>query len=175
MSTSIFHLKAAVFQIIVILGLAIFSLPTSAQSGAVPYDLPDFTFYGLDDDKALTKKQLPLSDKIVLIFFDPSCRYCQEEAVIIGKNLALFKNTSFYFVSMQDKHLLKVFRDTHGKQLKGKQNVHFLHDTRFEFMGKFNPLEYPSMFVYSKEKKLLQYLHGNISLDRIKTALGVAL
>jgi peroxiredoxin len=147
---------------------------TIAQSSnKVPFDIPDFTLYRLDDNKAFTKSSLSHTDQLVLIFFDPSCRYCQEEASMIGKNLELFKNTSFYFISMQDKHLIKNFRETFGKQLKNKSNVHFLHDSRYEFMGKFNPVEYPSVFVYSPNKRLVQYLHGNIPFDKLKTVLGV--
>jgi peroxiredoxin len=143
-------------------------------SSKVPFDIPEFTLFRLDDNKVFTRAQLSTTDQLVLIFFDPGCGHCQREASLIGEHLAQFKNTSFYFISMQDKHLIRTFQETFGKKLKNKPNVHFLHDSKYEFMGKFNPLEYPSIYIYNKEKRLVQYLHGNIPFERIKAVLGVA-
>ena len=47
--------------------------------------------------------------------------------------------------------------ETYGSKLKGQKNVTILQDKLQQFITKFNPVRYPSMFIYSPEKKLLDY------------------
>jgi hypothetical protein len=45
----------------------------------------------------------------------------------------------------------------YGKNLKDKKNVTILQDPQYEFMRKFRPRKYPSMFLYSAKKELIMY------------------
>ena len=162
MSLKHFTLLAALF-------LLAFSM--QAQSNAQPSEIPAFTFFKLEDNAPFTQQELPASGRVVLVFFDPGCGHCQEEAEAIGNNLDKFKDASFYFITMQDKPLIQEFVDKYGKKLTGKGNVTFLHDSNYEFIGKFNPTEFPSLYVYSAtNKRLVKYLHGP---KKINTILAV--
>lgn len=141
-----------------------------AQDNVQPVEIPAFTFFKLDDNTPFTQRELPASGRVVLVFFDPGCGHCQEEAEAIGNNLDKFKDASFYFIAMQDKPLIQAFVDKYGKKLTGKKNVTFLHDGNYEFISKFNPAEYPSLYVYSANKRLVKYLHGP---KKINTILAV--
>ncbi len=47
--------------------------------------------------------------------------------------------------------------DKYGKQFLGKKNVAILQDLNNEFIIKFKPRKYPSLFLYSAKKQLLMY------------------
>ncbi len=138
-----------------------------AQGRTQPVEIPAFTFFKLGDNSLFTQQDLSSKGKIVLIFFDPGCGHCQEEVEAIGDNVDKFKDASFYFITMQDKPLIQEFVDKYGKKLKGRSNVTFLHDGKYEFITKFNPSEYPSLYVYSANKRLLKYLHGPKNVNTI--------
>lgn len=140
-----------------------------AQNALPPAAIPEFTVYDMDS-KPFTRNDFPKKGKIVIIFYDPGCGYCQKEAQTIGKNYDKFKDASFYFVSMQDKPLIQEFMDKYGGNLMGKSNVKFLHDANYEFINKFHPKEFPSTYVYAANHRLVKYLHGDTS---IKTFIAV--
>ncbi len=157
--------------LLVILFLSAFSM--QAQDNVQPAEIPSFTFFTLADNSPFTQRELITSGRIVLVFFDPGCSHCQEEIGAIGENLDKFKDASFYFITMQDKPLILEFVGKYGKKLKGKNNVTFLHDGNYEFIGKFNPTEYPSLYVYSAaNKRLVKYLHGPTKINTILAAVN---
>jgi spore germination cell wall hydrolase CwlJ-like protein len=52
---------------------------------------------------------------------------------------------------------IKQFIDRYGNNLKNKKNVTILQDSKNEFIGKFGLGKYPSLYVYSAQKKLMRY------------------
>ncbi len=134
---------------------------------ALPEVLPDFTVYDLND-KAFTQADMATEGRLVIIFYDPGCGYCQKEAVAIGKQYERFKQASLYFVAMQDKPIIEEFIRQYGKDLLGKPNVHFLRDADYEFIDKFNPKEYPSTYVFSAtNRRLIRYLSGDTPIGTL--------
>lgn len=53
----------------------------------------------------------------------------------------------------------------YAPNLPGKKNITMLRDLQYEFIKKFKPRKYPSMLLYSAEKKLILYEddEGNMS------------
>ena len=45
----------------------------------------------------------------------------------------------------------------YGKPFLNKENVIVLQDVLYEFIPKFQPVKYPSVFLYDKNKKLVLY------------------
>lgn len=133
----------------------------------VPSVLPDFTVYDMLD-QAFTQADMPDEGRLVIIFYDPGCGYCQKEAATIGKNYERFKDASLYFVAMQDKPLIEEFIQKYGGALQDKPNVHFLRDANYEFINKFNPREYPSTYVFSAtNRRLVRYLSGDTPIGTL--------
>lgn len=133
----------------------------------LPSVLPDFTVYDLNDN-AFTQADVAKEGRLVVVFFDPGCGYCQKETVAIGKNYERFQNATLYFVAMQDKPLIEAFIQQYGQALQDKQNVHFLRDANYEFIDKFNPREFPSTYVFSAgNQRLIRYLSGDTPISTL--------
>jgi len=64
------------------------------------------------------------------------------------------------------------FMNTYGSKLKGKKNITILQDRLQQFIAKFNPVRYPSMFLYSPEKKLIDYEDNPESVFRLVNAIN---
>lgn len=146
------------------------NVPGYGQSGKrqPAATVPEFTFYTLDNNKPFTQHHLPVNGRSVFVFFDPDCGHCQEEISEIGAHLAQFRQASFFLVAMQDKPIIHHFLGKYGTKLLGKKNVTVLHDAKYEFIRKFSPSQYPSLFVYGPDRKLIRYLDGP---KKIKTIL----
>ncbi len=91
------------------------------------------------------------------MFIDPDCDHCQHAIQSIGEQYRAFKKTAFFLVSMFGPDKVNHFMDAYGSKLKGQKNVTILQDKSQQFISKFNPVRYPSMFLYSPGKKLLDY------------------
>ena len=141
-------------RIVAILLLLFIANIVAAQIPAAT--MPEFTFYRFNQT-AFTNKDLPPGKMIFIVFFDPDCDHCQRAIATIGQQYQSFKKAAIYLVSMFDQNKMNHFMDTYGKALKGQKNVVLLQDKLGQFINKFKPRKYPSMFLYSPEKKLLVY------------------
>jgi len=68
-----------------------------------------------------------------------------------------YKKAAIYLISLDNKEKINQFINKYGPNLNGKKNVILLQDLKNEFITKFKPRKYPSMFLYSVEKKLIDY------------------
>jgi hypothetical protein len=68
-----------------------------------------------------------------------------------------YTKSAIYLVTVDVKARVNPFLDTYAPNLKNNKNVTLLQDLKNEFILKFKPRKYPSMFLYSKEKKLMLY------------------
>lgn len=62
--------------------------------------------------------------------------------------------------------------DAYGSKLRGQKNVTILQDKLQQFILKFNPRKYPSMFLFSPEKKLIDYEDTPESVFRLVNAIN---
>ncbi|MDF2475515.1 MAG: redoxin [Sphingobacterium sp.] len=141
----------------------------------VPKTMPAFTFEEVYRQGKFSSDQLPKTGYIVLDFYDPGCGHCQKMGAGIAQNLQKLKNVSFYFISMNDKAYVDGFINMHAKALKWAANVKFLFDGGTQFIEKFGPNNYPSLYIYdAKTKTLLQHLDGEDEVKELLKAVGVA-
>ena len=118
--------------------------------------IPDFTFYNLDKTP-FTQKNINLTKKVFFMFFDATCDHCQQAMAYIGEHYSVFKKVTMYLVTLDDIGTMNSFMAKYGAKLKDKKNVTLLHDKQNMFITKFMPRKYPSMLLYSTQKKLLNY------------------
>lgn len=132
--------------------------------------IPDFTFYDLKD-QLFTQKNLKQSQKILFLFFDATCTHCQYETQLIGSHYQDFKNTVFYFISMDKKQQIIKFMETYGKQLYGKSNVTVLVDLNRQFIQNFTPSQFPALYIYNANHKLLKYWDTPVAIEQVMNVI----
>jgi peroxiredoxin len=144
------------FNIFIIFILISFSVSGQSPAQTPAQTIPDFEFFRLNNT-SFTNKDLPGGKMLFLLFFESDCDHCQRAIGNIGKQYQSFKKTSIFLISMDDENKINHFIETYGHQLKGQKNVTILQDKLHQFIVKFKPRKYPSMFLYSTEKKLIDY------------------
>jgi len=125
-----------------------------AQRPAVT--VPDFDFYKLDN-QPFTKKDLATSKKLLFIFFDVTCDHCHRAIQQFNNRHTELKNTAVYLISLDTKPAITNFLNTNAKNLAKMKNVTILQDLKNQFITRFQPRKYPSVFLFSAQKKLIMY------------------
>lgn len=126
----------------------------SAQTPA--QTIPAFTFYKLDKTP-FTHKNLTAGKDILFIFFDVTCDHCQHTISTLSKRISECSKISIYLISLEDKTAITNFFNQYGKNLPSQKNVTILQDSQNQFITQFSPRKYPSVFLYSAQKKLRLY------------------
>ena len=144
------------------------SVCVNAQTPA--QTVPVFTLYKLDN-ASFTNVNLAQNKMLFFFFFDPDCDHCQRAATNLNQQYADYKNAAVYLVSEASQAKIQSFINQYFQQLIKGKNVTVLRDTKNEFLTKFQPLRYPAMFLYSSNKKLLDYEDNAESIFRFKKPL----
>ena len=127
--------------------------------------LPDFEFNRLDKSK-FSNKDLPRGKMLFFVFFDSDCEHCQQAVKNIDQHADSFSRAAVYLVSADGTDKISHFINNFGQHLKSKKNVLVLQDNLNQFIAKFKPRKYPSMFLYSKERQLAGYEDNQASVFR---------
>ncbi|QEK53120.1 redoxin domain-containing protein [Pedobacter aquae] len=118
--------------------------------------IPSFKFFQLSGT-SLTDKNIPLGKLSIFSFFDITCSHCQETMQLLAKEHPNLSHVNLYLVTMDRKDGILKFMNVFGANLLNKKNVTILQDLNQEFIAKFYPRKYPSVFLFDKNKKLLMY------------------
>jgi peroxiredoxin len=143
-----------VLKVMILFFCLLISQEISAQTPA--QTIPAFTFYKLDKTP-FTNKNLTAGKDILFIFFDVTCDHCQHTISTLSKRINECSKISIYLISLEDKAAITNFFNQYGKNLPGQKNVTILQDSKNQFITQFSPRKYPSVFLYSAQKKLLLY------------------
>lgn len=126
-------------------------------SAQVPAKIvPSFSFKKLDKSTFSTNNLEP-GKFLFFVFFDIECDHCHKAIQYVNQQYQKFKKTAIYLITLDSTEKIMPFIHKYGSNLKGKKNVTILLDTRDEFIRKFGPRKYPSLFLYSEKKELLLY------------------
>ena len=143
-----------VLKVMILFFCLLISQEISAQTPA--QTIPAFTFYKLDKTP-FTNKNLTAGKDILFIFFDVTCDHCQHTISTLSKRINECSKISIYLISLEDKTAITNFFNQYGKNLPGQKNVTILQDSKNQFITQFSPRKYPSVFLYSAQKKLRLY------------------
>ena len=149
--------------LIVLILWTLVSLNTYAQTPA--QTIPAFTFYKLDKTP-FTNHNLTADKDILFVFFDVTCDHCQQTISTLSKRINECQKISIYLISLEDKTEITNFLNQYGKNLINRKNVTVLQDLKNQFITQFSPRKYPSVFLYSAQKKLRLYNDEDQHLEK---------
>ncbi len=150
----------------IIIAVAVFLWFKTGVSAQVPAKtIPSFTFKRLNK-KEFTNKELEPGKLLFFVFFDADCDHCQRSVQYIDQHYGEFKKTAVYLITLDSLAKIDGFMNKYGSNLKNKKGVTILQDTRDEFIRKFGPRKYPSLFLYSEKKELMLYEDNEQNLSR---------
>lgn len=119
-------------------------------------EIPEFTFFSVEGNPFFSR-QIPKDRPSVFSFFDVTCSHCKSTMILFGDRYADLQKVSLYLVTLDGKKEAIEFVTTHAPQLLNKKNVTILIDLNKEFLPKFQPQQYPSVYVYNKYRRLEHY------------------
>jgi cytochrome oxidase Cu insertion factor (SCO1/SenC/PrrC family) len=149
--------------------LLIFSVQISAQ---VPAEtVPAFNFFKQDKTR-FTNNNLAQGKMLLFVFFDATCDHCQHAFQYMNQYHRELEKAAVYFITVDNPATATMFLNKYATNLKNKKNVTLLFDLNNEFILKFKPRKYPSIFLYSAQKKLLIYDDDEKVLPRVSNMIN---
>lgn len=127
--------------------------------------IPSFNFKTFDGTD-FSDKKLVTGKPLFFIFFDTDCDHCRRAMEYVEKNFTAFNKAALYLITLDQEDKLKPFFRQYAPTLSGRNNVMLLQDTRNEFISKFRPKKYPSLFLYSAKRDLILYDDEEKSLPK---------
>jgi hypothetical protein len=117
-------------------------------------NIPDFTIL-LTDSTWFSKEDLPKAgeyDYTIIVYFDPTCGHCQQEAAEIVKHMDGLKNVFFIFAAYRDFVEVKKFAAIYS--LDQFPNVRIGRDPKYAIPAFYRVTKNPLIAVYNKKGKL---------------------
>jgi peroxiredoxin len=131
-------------------------LPVCCWAQTPAAKVPAFTFFRANNT-AFTEKNLAANKVLFFVFFDVSCDHCQHAITEINKNINELKRTALYLITLDGSDKTDSFLARYGKSLRTNPSVIVLQDKNNEFIKKFGPRKYPSLFIYSPKREFILY------------------
>ncbi|HVM86992.1 MAG TPA: hypothetical protein VMT76_02310 [Puia sp.] len=132
--------------------------------------MPEFQF--LKRDKTIfANKDVALGKMTFFGFFDVDCDHCQKAIKNIEQQYPYLRQVYMCLISTGAFDKMDGFLRKYAPALQNKRNVEVLQDNLNQFISKFKPYRYPAMFLYSSEKKLLDYEDNEESVFRFTTII----
>jgi peroxiredoxin len=137
--------------------LFVCALPVPVLHAQTPAKkIPAFTFYK-QDNSPFTTTDLARNKKLFFVFFDTGCDHCQRSVTALNKRYTELAGAAVYFITLDPKEKVDRFMQQYGNALSKQSNVQLLQDKQFQFIPRFQPKKYPSMFLYAATNNLLLY------------------
>jgi peroxiredoxin len=103
-------------------------------------------------------------EKSVLIFFDPSCDHCQNEAKQISERKQVFRDYSVYFVAADSIKSITKFATDYNLI---EPNFYFAHAEGIDVYNTMGPMpSIPAIYIYNK-RRLVKKFEGETKLEEI--------
>lgn len=130
----------------------------ACASPDVPQGIPDFSMVMPATNQVFHSKDIPAGKPSIIIWFDPNCRDCQEEAEYILAEMEKFRNFNIYMVTRHPHDELMVFYD--HLRLDTCKNMKVGIDTAAVIPREFQIRSTPITLIYSEDKILRAVFRG---------------
>jgi peroxiredoxin len=135
--------------------------------------LPEFRFFRMDNGAEVTHKNVTPGKKTLFVFFDTECPHCRVAITEYNHNQAKLNDINVFLITRDQKAVVNSFLNEVGTKLIAKKNVTVLSDNQNQFIGKFLPKKFPSMFLFGANRQLLIYTDEEkdipVILEKIKS------
>lgn len=156
------HFWVAALFLLIVIQCCTSSSDKGSSSMAVQNDLPQMVVTKPDGSQLNMKE---LSGKTVLILFLTDCDHCQREATAIQENISAFKPYSVYFITTSSQQQIETFAKEY--RLSDYPNVHFCQTTSQSILDNFGPIDSPSLYIFSSDRKLIKSFNGETHINEI--------
>ena len=130
--------------------------------------LPDFSYHTMDGKK-FTNDNLN-KNRLLIVYFDPLCEVCQRETSDILDNINYFRDIQIVMVSPAAKEDVGKF--VKKFKLYDYHQIIVLHDKEDVFYKQFGAIGYPTLYLYDKDKKLIENFDTEVRFADIKDAFS---
>ena len=129
---------------------------TTQISGQIK-QIPEFTFKKMDNGADFSRKHISAGKKSLFIFFDTECPHCMRAMSEFNDQTKRLSKANVLLVTRDRKELVMPFIRNFGADLYGKKYVTLLADSYNQFISRFLPKKFPSLFLFSEKGTLLLY------------------
>ncbi|MHA4895601.1 peroxiredoxin family protein [Pedobacter sp. PWIIR3] len=138
------------------ISLSLLGLFVFAQDPIPGSVIPNAVFYKLDG-KSFSTSALPKDRKSLIMFYDATCEHCQRVGTVLSKRSKELAGINVYMISLDEVESINYFMNNFAKGLPAMKNVTLLRDKDMVFIPLFHPKQYPSLYLYGKDKKLIYF------------------
>lgn len=139
-----------------LISLAVLGLSFTETKSQVK-SIPDFTFSRMDNGADFKPANLVPAQKSLIVFFDTECSHCMEAITEYNSKEKMLNNLNIILVTRDAKAQVDPFLKKYGPKISVRKNTTILSDKYNQFIAKFLPRKYPSMFLFDENRKLMIY------------------
>ena len=114
---------------------------------------------------SFTQQNLADDQTKIIVYFSPSCHFCQAEAEELSKNIQSTKNIQWIWVASEPLNEIKAFAVKYS--LDKQSNIFWCHDEMAILYRKLGMNSVPYFLVYDKNNHLLKRNSGAIKLEKL--------
>lgn len=127
-------------------------------------DIPTFSLTTINKT-LLNSKNLGNNQTKVIIYFSPTCHFCQAEAEELSKINNHYQNTQWIWIASEPLDQIKEF--AHQYNLDKQINISWCHDEGAVFYQKLGMSTVPYFLVYNQSNRLVKRNSGAIKLEKL--------
>ncbi|PKR30038.1 hypothetical protein CWH99_04215 [Elizabethkingia anophelis] len=125
--------------------------------------IPAFTVISTNG-RYITQKDLLIGNKI-LVYFSPTCHFCQAEAEELSKVYSNYPNIQWLFIASEPIEEIRTFAKQYN--LDDKNNIHWARDEQAKVYQTFGMTSIPYFLAYDGANKLVFRNAGAIKIENI--------
>jgi len=151
---------------ILLIGLMIYLFNSFQKKKDRIYELKQIPSFAVTDvnGKTITQKNLANGNKI-LIYFSPSCHFCQAEAEELSKINSQYPSIKWLFIASEPLDEIRTFAKQYN--LNDKRNVLWARDDQAKVYQTFGMTNVPYFLAYDSNNKLVFRNAGAIKIEKI--------
>ncbi|ASW73120.1 hypothetical protein IQ37_13770 [Chryseobacterium piperi] len=127
-------------------------------------NVPTFHLQTIDGN-SFTQYNLANDQVKIIVYFSPSCHFCQAEAEELSKNNHDYQNIQWIWIASEPLEDIKQFAQKYN--MDKEPNIHWCHDEMARLYQKLGMNSVPYFLVYDKNNRLIKRNSGAIKLDKL--------